>query len=183
MRRRHPLPGGVPPNNFKSVLPLRRDGENKRLGDRFRIAEIPAVQPIAVMRQARPPDSDHLVPIGRGGDRHAGQKKPPTTGADVAAEQPHPGGCSGNGFNISLARPERRLREQAVRDDASRIGQEQRRATVEEVVRPLVFAVIGKIDELGNADGAVGELVVVCRKRHAAREAQRGVRLAKPVAG
>ena len=134
------------------------------------------------MGQARPPDGDRLIPVGRGGDRRAGQKKPPAPGANVATEQPHPGGSGGNGLDISLARPERRLREQAVRDVASRIGQEQGRATVEEVVRPGISAVIGKLDELGNADGALREPVIVSLQRHAAREAHGDVRLAKPVA-
>ena len=93
-----------------------------------------------------------------------------------AAEESHPGGCGGNGFNISVARPERRLREKAVRDVTGRIGQEQRCATVEEVVRPLIFAGIGKIDELCNADRCTPRTgcCVPC-KRHAAREADSAV--------
>ena len=67
MRRRHPLTGSVPPNNFKRVLPLRRDGENERLGDWFRRAKFPAVHPVAVMGQARPPDGDRLIPVGAWG--------------------------------------------------------------------------------------------------------------------
>ena len=34
-------PAASRPNNFKCVLPLRRDVDNKRLGDRSRLAEIP----------------------------------------------------------------------------------------------------------------------------------------------